>query len=178
MQEAREVQDAVNFWPIQYVYVIILCLSSCSVCFACILTKWCSHLLKDNLQVCFHMCISQAVTCGFRVMSAVYHVGESVNQVCKASWCLRPVIAARLLAGCCDVRVIQKGSFPVLEHPQNLSCWFCTTWYEGWNFNFGNTPLDWTQELLEWRANAAGRMGPSPTYIHNESGPSWNGHRQ
>ena len=39
--------------------------------------------------------------------------------------------------------------------------------YEGWNFNFGNTPLDWIQELLEWRANAAGRMGPSPTYIHN-----------
>ena len=50
--------------------------------------------------------------------------------------------------------------------------------YEGWNFNFGNTPLDWTQELLEWRANAAGRMGPSPTYIHNRSGPSWNGHMQ
>ena len=21
--------------------------------------------------------------------------------------------------------------------------------YEGWNFDFGNTPLDWTQELLE-----------------------------
>ena len=21
--------------------------------------------------------------------------------------------------------------------------------YEGWNFNFGNTPLDWIQELLE-----------------------------
>ena len=46
--------------------------------------------------------------------------------------------------------------------------------YEGWNFNFGNTPLDWIQELLEWRANAAGRMGPSPTYImgavHHETG--------
>ena len=41
--------------------------------------------------------------------------------------------------------------------------------YEGWNFNFGNTPLDWIQELLEWRTNAAGRMGPSPTYIHNWS---------
>ena len=23
------------------------------------------------------------------------------------------------------------------------------TSYEGWNFNFGNTPLDWIQELLE-----------------------------
>ena len=23
------------------------------------------------------------------------------------------------------------------------------TIYEGWNFNFGNTPLDWIQELLE-----------------------------
>ena len=22
-------------------------------------------------------------------------------------------------------------------------------YYEGWNFNFGNTPLDWIQELLE-----------------------------
>ena len=21
--------------------------------------------------------------------------------------------------------------------------------YEGWNFNFGNTPLDWIQELLD-----------------------------
>ena len=48
--------------------------------------------------------------------------------------------------------------------------------YEVWNFNFGNTPLDWIQELLEWRANAAGRMGPSPlpTYImggvHHEMG--------
>ena len=21
--------------------------------------------------------------------------------------------------------------------------------YEGWNFNFGNTPLDWIQELME-----------------------------
>ena len=21
--------------------------------------------------------------------------------------------------------------------------------YEGWNFNFGNTPLDWIQEMLE-----------------------------
>ena len=48
--------------------------------------------------------------------------------------------------------------------------------YEGWNFNFGNTPLDWIQELLEWHANAAGRMAPSPTYIHNGSGPSRNGH--
>ena len=50
--------------------------------------------------------------------------------------------------------------------------------YEGWNFNFGNTPLDWMKELLEWRANAAGRMGPSPTYVHNGSGPSRNGHTQ
>ena len=50
--------------------------------------------------------------------------------------------------------------------------------YEGWNFNFGNTPLDWIQELLEWRANAAGRTGPSPTYIHNGSSPSRNGHTQ
>ena len=24
-----------------------------------------------------------------------------------------------------------------------------TAIYEGWNFNFGNTPLDWIQELLE-----------------------------
>ena len=50
--------------------------------------------------------------------------------------------------------------------------------YEGWKFNFGNTPLDWIQELLEWRSNAAGRMGPSPTYIHNGSGPSRNRHTQ
>ena len=50
--------------------------------------------------------------------------------------------------------------------------------YEGWNFNFGNTPLDWIQELLEWRANAAGRMGPSSAHIHNGSGPSRNGHTQ
>ena len=50
--------------------------------------------------------------------------------------------------------------------------------YEGWNFNFGNTPLDWIQELLEWRANATGRVGPSPTCIRNGSGPSRNGHTQ
>ena len=25
----------------------------------------------------------------------------------------------------------------------------CVVKYEGWNFNFGNTPLDWIQELLE-----------------------------
>ena len=55
---------------------------------------------------------------------------------------------------------------------------FSAITYEGWNFNFGNSPLDWIQELLEWRANAAGRMGPSPTYIHNGSGPSRNGHTQ
>ena len=50
--------------------------------------------------------------------------------------------------------------------------WSLVDIYEGWNFNFGDTPLDWIQELLEWRANAAGRMGPSPTYINNGSGPS------
>ena len=50
--------------------------------------------------------------------------------------------------------------------------------YEGWNFNFGNASLDWIQALLERRANAAGRMGPSPTYIRNGSGPSLNGHTQ
>ena len=50
--------------------------------------------------------------------------------------------------------------------------------YEGWNFNFGNTMLDWIQALLEWRGKAAGRMGPSSTYIHNGNGPSRNGHTQ
>ena len=25
----------------------------------------------------------------------------------------------------------------------------CPVLYEGWNFNFGNIPLDWIQELLE-----------------------------
>ena len=49
---------------------------------------------------------------------------------------------------------------------------------EGWNCNFGNTMLDWIKALLEWRGNAAGKMGPSPTYIHNGSGPSRNGHAQ
>ena len=24
-----------------------------------------------------------------------------------------------------------------------------TNFYESWNFNFGNSPLDWIQELLE-----------------------------
>ena len=50
--------------------------------------------------------------------------------------------------------------------------WRAAWFYEGWNFNFGNTPLDWIQELLERHANAAGRMGSSPTYIHNGSSPS------
>ena len=26
---------------------------------------------------------------------------------------------------------------------------YCGHKYEGWNFNFGDTPLDWIQELLE-----------------------------
>ena len=66
----------------------------------------------------------------------------------------------------------------VLELGRQLQHCLCTHLYEGWNFNFGNTPLDWIQELLERRASAAGRMGPSPTYIHNGSGPSRNGHTQ
>ena len=65
----------------------------------------------------------------------------------------------------------------ITQHPGTITPIHTTT-YEGWNFNFGNTPLDWIQELLEWRANEAGRMGPSPTYIHNGSGPSRNGHTQ
>ena len=65
-----------------------------------------------------------------------------------------------------------------LEWTQCIFHFHETLTYEGWNFNFGNTPLDWIQELLEWRANAAGRMGSSPTYIHNGSGPSRNGHTQ
>jgi hypothetical protein len=44
--------------------------------------------------------------------------------------------------------------------------WLSHPLYVGWNFNFGNSVLDWIQELLERRGNAAGRMGPSlPTYI-------------
>ena len=50
--------------------------------------------------------------------------------------------------------------------------------YDGWNFNFGNIPLDWIQELPGDARNAAGRMGPSPTHVHNGSGPSRNGHMQ
>ena len=65
---------------------------------------------------------------------------------------------------------LQSNRGPWAPHSRGL--------YEGWNFNFGNTPLDWIQELLKWRANAAGRIGPSPTYIHNGSGPSRNGHTQ
>ena len=67
----------------------------------------------------------------------------------------------------------RQDKYNQLRHLKRLI--HCTwTKYEGWNFNFGNTPLDWIQELLEWRANAAGRMGPSPTYImgavHHEMG--------
>ena len=67
-----------------------------------------------------------------------------------------------------------KEALPV-EHFSNISSHkhiIKTDNYVGWNFNFGNTAL------LEWRGNAAGRMGPSPTYIHNGSGPSRNGHTQ
>ena len=32
-------------------------------------------------------------------------------------------------------------------YPRRLEC--ATDMYEGWNFNFDNTPLDWIQELLE-----------------------------
>ena len=75
--------------------------------------------------------------------------------------------------------------FPHIQIQRNEIGWTwglyiekCSLTYEDWNFNFGNTPLDWIQEMLEWRANAAGRMGPSPTYIRNGSGPSRNGHTQ
>ena len=73
------------------------------------------------------------------------------------------------------IEIVQFGYFICLEY---LWISYKLTDYEGWNFNFGNTPLDWIQELLEWRANAAGRMGPSPTYIRNGSGPSRNRHTQ
>ena len=79
-----------------------------------------------------------------------------------------------------DSRVLNSTEYTYQVSPLSKSNdkHFSTFKYEGWNFNFGNIPLDWIQELLEWRANAAGRMGPSPTYIHNGSGPSWNGHTQ
>ena len=36
-----------------------------------------------------------------------------------------------------------------LEWTQCIFHFHETLTYEGWNFNFGNTPLDWIQELLE-----------------------------
>ena len=48
------------------------------------------------------------------------------------------------------------GLFPFLDGRvrKYVICWVLQTelfaiTYEGWNFNFGNTPLDWIQELLE-----------------------------
>jgi hypothetical protein len=69
------------------------------------------------------------------------------------------------------------GSAQVTNDCNPYSGWLLRM-YEGGNFNFGNTVLDWIQALLELRGNAAGRMGPSPTYIHTGSGPSRNGHTQ
>ena len=47
--------------------------------------------------------------------------------------------------------------------------------YEGWNFNFGNTPLDWIQDC--WSDTPMQQEGwvlPLPTYImgavHHEMG--------
>jgi len=78
-----------------------------------------------------------------------------------------------------DAGEIPKITFSIywfnLHQLMHLYIWI----YKGWNFNFGNTMLDWIlQALLEWRGHSAGRMGPSPTYIHNGNGPSRNGHTQ
>ena len=40
-------------------------------------------------------------------------------------------------------------SAPVVPERGPLICISPNIQYEGWNFNFGNTPLDWIQELLE-----------------------------
>ena len=87
------------------------------------------------------------------------------------------VWSSMALTLCVCVYLISFYTQSGLWVPESVRCWLWQ-WYEGWNFNFGNTPLDWIQELLEWCANAAGRMGPSPRYIHNGSGPSRNGHTQ
>ena len=96
--------------------------------------------------------------------------------------CLQDIMSLKIqAAGTFDTPVVvhQTTMYKVPDY-SNLQLRFFLRWilYGGWNFNFGNTPLDWIQELLEWRANAAGRMGRSPTYILNGSGPSRNGHTQ
>ena len=52
-----------------------------------------------------------------------------------------------------EIITVFSAHFKILTHiskPQIPSV--CETQhfkYEGWNFNFSNTPLDWIQELLE-----------------------------
>ena len=43
----------------------------------------------------------------------------------------------------------ENGDKNVIQHSVNYNCIALHIYkYEGWNFNFGNTPLDWIQELL------------------------------
>ena len=47
-----------------------------------------------------------------------------------------------------------KNKWEMHRHPAHISDFvnvilMSKAVYEGWNFNFGNIPLDWIQELLE-----------------------------
>ena len=161
---------------------MILSLPHCNVLAS--LGVWdCDHLVCDTLLVCRYIQLFQRkqlfTSSGLKKLEAA-GTSKTVVPVYKTRWHHIP-IDHNLNTHCHEdlnshvithvYHIVKIVTF------SKIGKWWSLL-YKGWNFNFGNTPLDWIQELLEWCANAAGRMGPSPTYIHNGSGPSRNGHTQ
>ena len=60
-----------------------------------------------------------------------------------------PVVAVNDQSGYKDFTVVKYVFRAVTPCSPVLSAVSVFRMYEGWNFNFGNTPLDWMQELLE-----------------------------
>ena len=133
--------------------------------------EWCYQCVgfETDALILNHTCCSGEASLRGRVQ-CWNGVNESVNLVYMAILSLVNTIKQ-------EGQTSQSNDSSYANTKTRHPSWSLTS-YEGWNFNFGNTQLDWIQVLLEWCANAAGRMGPSPTYIHNGSGPSWNGHTQ
>ena len=57
-------------------------------------------------------------------------------------------IEGRMKVGCTLILNHLAIVLVVVDNELSTSCTSVII-YEGWNFNFGNTPLDWIQELLE-----------------------------
>ena len=70
----------------------------------------------------------------------VLHLQDPVSLNNKAKW---PEFIAQ-------TDVMSGSRTPLLLSRKGMRLLFAyNALYEGWNFNFGNTPLDWIKELLE-----------------------------